>query len=64
MRSVQGAEQIKKLMDKKHTPESLASTIRGLSAFSNHFMENEGRGQKSAISAKPSADDLLNKYFK
>lgn len=44
MRSVQGAEQVKKLLDKKHTPESLKATIKGLSRFSQHFMENEGRG--------------------
>lgn len=43
MRSAAGAEQIKKLLDKKHTPESMTATIRGLSKFSNHFMENEGR---------------------
>jgi hypothetical protein len=43
MRSAQGAEQIKKLMDKHHTPESMAATVRGLNSFSQHFMENEGR---------------------
>lgn len=43
MRSAQGAQQIAKLMDQKHTPESLIATIRGLSQFSNHFMQNEGR---------------------
>lgn len=51
MRSAQGAEQIKKLLDKKHTPESLASTIRGLSKFSEHFMQNEGRGGSTAPTA-------------
>lgn len=44
MRSVQGADQIKKLLDKKHTPDSMISTIKGLNSFSQHFMQNEGRG--------------------
>jgi hypothetical protein len=30
MRSAQGAEQIKHLLDQRHTPESLAATIKGL----------------------------------
>jgi len=63
MLSAQGAEQIKKLLDKKHTPESLASTIRGLNKFSQHFMENEGRGGAApATSAKPTAEELIKKY--
>lgn len=41
MRSVQGAEQIKALLDRKHTPESLIATINGLNRFSQHFLENE-----------------------
>ncbi len=44
MRSAQGAEQIKNLLDKKHTPESMVATINGLNAFSNHFMGNAGVG--------------------
>jgi hypothetical protein len=44
MRSAQGAEQIKNLLDKKHTPESMIATINGLNAFSNHFMQNAGQG--------------------
>lgn len=44
MRSAQGAEQIKHLLDQKHTPKSLIATIRGLNQFSNHFMQNAGRG--------------------
>lgn len=43
MRSSQGAEMIKKLLDQKHTPESLIATIKGLNQFSQHFMDNEGR---------------------
>jgi hypothetical protein len=63
MRSVQGAEQIKKLLDRKHTPESLVNTIRGLSQFSQHFMENEGRGAKPATAGgKPTAEELIKKY--
>lgn len=54
MRSSAGAEQIKKLLDKKHTPESLIATIKGLSQFSQHFMENEGRGPaKTAPAGTP-----------
>jgi hypothetical protein len=44
MRSVQGAEHIKKLLDQKHTPQSLIAAIKGLSKFSNHLMEDAGRG--------------------
>lgn len=70
MRSVQGAEHIKKLLDTHHTPESLAATIRGLSKFSQHFMENEGRSGGSApaiapapdTTSKPTAADLIKKY--
>jgi hypothetical protein len=40
MRSTQGAEQIKKLLDAHHTPESLAATIRGLNDFSTRFVEH------------------------
>jgi hypothetical protein len=38
MRSAQGAEQIKKLLEGKHTPESLIATIKGLNNFSNAFV--------------------------
>lgn len=56
MRSAQGAEQIKKLLDQKHTPESLIATIKGLNAFSQHFMQNEGRavGTPTPTSVAPS----------
>jgi len=65
MRSAQGAEQIKKLLNQKHTPESLIRTIKGLNGFSQHFMENEGRGQgasPAATSGKPTAEELIRKY--
>lgn len=57
MRSAQGAEQIKKLLDQKHTPASLIATIRGLNKFSSHFMENEGRktGGSDAEGGTPGA---------
>lgn len=42
MRSSQGAEQIKKLLDQPQTPASIIAAIKGLNAFSNHFMQNEG----------------------
>lgn len=70
MRSVQGAKHIKKLLDTHHTPESLAATIRGLSGFSQHFMENEGRTSKTPdakasttpSAVKPTAAELIKKY--
>jgi hypothetical protein len=55
MRSAQGAEMIKRLLDQRHTPQSLIATIKGLNQFSTHFMENEGRPQKTpAAEAAPS----------
>lgn len=43
MRSAQGAEHIKGLLDKKHTPESMVGAIQGLMGFSQHFLANAGR---------------------
>lgn len=43
MRSTTGADEIKKLLDQKHTPASIIATIKGLNAFSNRLMKNEGR---------------------
>lgn len=62
MRSAQGAEKIKQLLDQKHTPESLIATIRGLKRFSTHFMENEGRGQATGGSTGglPNVGDTFN----
>ncbi len=51
MRNYQASEKINKMLDAKHTPESLASTIRGLNRFTSHFMENEGRGGGSVPAA-------------
>ena len=56
MRSTLGAEQIKKLLDARHTPESLAATIRGLNQFSLHYMENEERAGAKPSSAAPAAE--------
>lgn len=55
MRSTQGAEKIKALMDGKHTPESIIAAINGLNKFSAHFMENNGMGQapKAAAGGPP-----------
>jgi hypothetical protein len=44
MRSAQGAKLIGALLDRRHTAESLISTIEGLNGFSRHYMENEGVG--------------------
>jgi hypothetical protein len=62
MRSAAGAEQIKKLLDAHHTPESLIAAIKGLNAFSNHFMQNEGRAPAAA--PKPSDADPLGLFQK
>jgi hypothetical protein len=43
MRSVQGANQIQELLNKRHTPESMISAIKGLQQFSNNFMQSQGR---------------------
>lgn len=40
MRSAQGAEQIKRLLDQHHTPQSLAATIRGLNEFSTRLVKD------------------------
>lgn len=60
MRSSQGAEQIKKLLDQKHTPESLIATIKGLNQFSNHFMQNAGRPTPTPATTKPAATSTGN----
>lgn len=59
MRSAQGAQKISDLLDKHHTPQSLVSTINGLSDFSKHFMANEGRATSKAAAAAPSAGGSL-----
>lgn len=69
MRSAQGAEQIKALLDQKHTPESLIATIRGLNAFSTHFMENAGRGAELPVGGGSAAvgdpyDDYMKRHAK
>ncbi len=53
MRSIEGAEQIKSLLDKRHTPESLVATITGLNNFSEHFIQNAGRVAPGAVSRTP-----------
>jgi len=50
MRSSQGAEKITRMLDAKHTPESLAATIQGLNEFSTNLMRNEGRKGAGAAS--------------
>jgi hypothetical protein len=44
MRSAQGAEHIKGLLERKHTPASLIEAVRGLNGFSQHFLQNAGQG--------------------
>jgi hypothetical protein len=43
MRSAQGAQQISRLLDGHHTPQSLIAAIKGLQGFSSHFLQNEGK---------------------
>jgi hypothetical protein len=66
MRSAQGSVQIARLLDQRHTPESLIATIQGLNSFSQHFLENAGRGGTQPATgptpAHPSAADLIKKY--
>jgi hypothetical protein len=55
MRSAQGAEAIKKLLDQHHSPESLAATIRGLNDFSTRFVAgNKPRAGSGAATDTPS----------
>ncbi len=53
MRSVQGANQISKLLDAKHTPESLIAAIKGLQGYSNNYLSTVGRGSKVTNGAAP-----------
>ena len=62
MRNIQGADEIKALLDKKHTPESMAAAIRGLMGFSQHFLENAGR--TVAPKDKPPAETAVEKYLR
>jgi hypothetical protein len=61
MRSVQGAKEISKLLDQKHTPASLIAAIKGLNAFSSHFLENEGRTVPKPADAAPKSG-TVGKY--
>jgi len=44
MRNVTAANQIKDLLDQRHTPESLAAAIQGILKFSRSFTERMGGG--------------------
>lgn len=59
MRSSQGAEKIKKLLDEKQTPESLIAKIQGLNEFSKQFVKNTGIPIKES---KPEGDDPLRMF--
>lgn len=66
MRSAQGAEQVKRMLDGHHTPQSIIAAIKGLNAFSNHFMQNEGRPTTgppapSYLSTDPNAGQPVRK---
>jgi len=47
MRSVRGAQELAKLMDQHHTPESLIRSVQGLSQFAQHFVANVTGAPKS-----------------
>ncbi len=61
MRSVQGAKEISKLLDQKHTPASLIAAINGLNKFSSHLLENEGRTVPKPADAAPKSG-TVGKY--
>lgn len=44
MRNVTAANQVRELLDQRHTPESLAATIEGILKFSRSFTERMGGG--------------------
>ncbi len=61
MRSVQGAKLISKMLDQKHTPESLIASINGLNNFAEHLMANAGRkvpGVSTAPASKKDPKDM------
>ena len=51
MRSAQGAQQIVKLLQQPHTPESLIAAIKGLQTFSAQFVANQMPADGSAVPA-------------
>ena len=55
MRSVQGAEHIKKLLTARHTPQSLIAAIHGLNNFSEKFLADYGRGGDNPANNRPKA---------
>ncbi len=59
MRSTQGADEIKKLLDKKHTPESMIATLKGLNSFATHLLQNEGRPPVGTPTGTPAPNDPL-----
>lgn len=66
MRSSQGAEMIKKMLDQPHTPQSIIAAIKGLNKFSEHFMQNEGRpvsppGGGPILSTDPNAGQPMRR---
>lgn len=61
MRSSQGAEKINHMLSQPHTPESLIGAIKGLNGFSQHFMENEGRGTWSPTATSAPAPATSNR---
>lgn len=62
MRSAQGAEMIKKLLEQHHTPESLAATIRGLNDFSTRFVQNNKPGATAVAPATKAAPNMIGRF--
>lgn len=66
MRSAQGAEQIKHLLEGKHTPESLIAAVKGLQNFSNTFVAGNkpksGGGAQSSIAGSVGPAPKVIKY--
>lgn len=64
MRSAQGAQIISKLLDQKHTPESLIATIKGLQGFGQHLQNNAGGGAANTGRGAPPAAPAGGSAFK
>lgn len=55
MRSVQGSREIAKLLDQKHTPQSLIGAVKGFNTFTANFLKNEGRPPTTPTESPSSA---------
>jgi hypothetical protein len=56
MRSARGAQEMKQLFNQRHTPESLAEAVKGISQFSDHFIANATGNASSAARGNTPSD--------